>query len=240
MSASPPTIFTGGKRRRQADLLQLSELPAVAAAYSPLRVKAARKASRVEAAATADRRQVERAHQARRELEARAARLERLGCAGPAREARAKLAKMPAPSQELTSLTTALAAPRTTLPFPASAGPKAVGSELRSVHSASASTAALDAGDLDFTAGLDLLPPGEQRAQVVPAGMDHPAQPRVGLATQQLWRRGRHQRPAASLWTVHGATWVGWRVSQGGSRGGEAGSTEDEQDLPPSRCVGLW
>ena len=118
MSASPPIVFTGGKRRRQGDLLQLSELPAVAAAYSPIRVKAARKAARVEAAATSDRLQVERAQRARRELEARAARLERLGCAGPAREARATLADMPAPPRELISLTTALAAPRTTLPSP--------------------------------------------------------------------------------------------------------------------------
>ena len=44
-SASPPIVFTGGKHRRHGDLLQLSELPAVAAAYSPLRAKAARKAA---------------------------------------------------------------------------------------------------------------------------------------------------------------------------------------------------
>ena len=164
-SASPPIVFTGGKRRRHGDLLQLSELPAVAAAYSPLRVKAARKAASVEAAAAAaaasSRLQVKEAQRARSELEARAARLERLGCAGPAREARAALAKMPLPTRP-----TSLVAPHAALPPPVGAGLKPVGSELRSVSRTSANTTALDTIDLDFTAGLDLLPPGEQRARL--------------------------------------------------------------------------
>ena len=164
-SASPPIVFTGGKRRRHGDLLQLSELPAVAAAYSPIRVKAARKAAGVEAAAAAaaasDKLRVEKARRARRELEARAARLDRLGCAGPAREARAALARLPLPPQPTT-----LVAPRAALPPPVGAGLKPVGSELRSTLRTSASTAALDAIDLNFTAGLDLLPPGEQRARL--------------------------------------------------------------------------
>ena len=166
MSASPPIVFTGGKRRRQGDLLQLSELPTVAAVYSPIRVKAARKAARVEAEATSARLQAEGDQRSRCQLEARAARLERLGCVGPARQAREQLAMMPPPLQELAALTTALTAPRTALPPLAGAGPKPVGSELRSALHASASTAALDSSDLDFMAGLDLVPPGEQRARL--------------------------------------------------------------------------
>ena len=166
MSTSPPIVFTGCKRRRQGDLLQLSELPTVAAAYSPIRVRAARKAARVEAGVASIRLQAKGAQRSRHELEARAARLERLGCAGPALAARAQLAAMPPQVQDPAALTTALTAPPTAIPSLAGAGLKPVGSELRSALRTSASAAALDSGDLDFMAGLDLLPPGEQRARL--------------------------------------------------------------------------
>ena len=102
VSASPPIIFTGGKRRRFGDTLHLSELPEIAAAYSPLRVKAARKAARhhgLPASAPGSSTQLTRSA-----LEARAARLERLGCTGPARAIRVQLDALPPPKQDFTPL----------------------------------------------------------------------------------------------------------------------------------------
>ena len=161
-ASSPRVIFTGGKRRRYGDSMYLSELPAIAAAYSPLRVKAARKAARPPTAAPCASGWVEE-QRLRRALEARAARLERLGCAGAAREARAQLAALPlSPPDTVPPL-----APRAPLPLIAHCATPSqlVGSDTARPR-APTSTLLADSDDLDFSAGLDLLPPGEQRARL--------------------------------------------------------------------------
>ena len=159
MSASPPIVFTGGKRRRFGDTLHLSELPEIAAAYSPLRVKAARKATRHHTLPTSA--PGSSSQLTRSALEARASRLERLGCTGPARAVRVQLAALPPPEQDLTSLL----APRATPPSLALIPSRLTGSEV-SRPRAPTSIALPGADDLDFTAGLELLPPGEQRARM--------------------------------------------------------------------------
>ena len=94
-------------------------------------------------------------------LEARASRLERLGCVGPALAARAQLAALPPPVSNVETLL----APRAT-PLPVQLTPsRPIGSEV-SRPRASTSVALAGADDLDFTAGLELLPPGEKRARM--------------------------------------------------------------------------
>ena len=97
----------------------------------------------------------------RHELEARATRLERLGCAGPVLSVRAQLAALPLPVQGIEPLF----APRTAPSPPALTSSKPIGSEM-SRPRASTSVALTGADDLDFTAGLELLPPGEKRARI--------------------------------------------------------------------------
>ena len=159
---SPRVIFTGGKRQRNGDLLRLSQLPAIAAAYSPMRAKAARKAACIPTSTShTTGQQVEL--KVRHELEARAARLERFGCVGAARATRAQLAAMPAPQRDTATLFAPPARPTAPLPFPADR--RHVGSETSRARPPS-SDRLLEVDESDFSSGLDLLPPGEQRARL--------------------------------------------------------------------------
>ena len=161
-AASPRIIFTGGKRRRYGDTLRLAELPAIARAYSPIRVKAARKqACTSTTTSCTSGRQDELV--VRRKLEARAARLERLGCAGPARAARAELAAMPAPPPDVAALLAPCVTP--TPPLLSTPSRRLVGTEMDRPRPLS-SEALLESDESDFAAGLDLLPPGERRARL--------------------------------------------------------------------------
>ena len=162
--ASPPTFFRPKRRLHPGDSLSLSDLTAVACAYSPVRLKAARHAARVKqstgfaAAAVQVQPIAERDRAARVHLEARAARLEKAGLTVEARRLRREAASIPLPEAALI--------PHATLPLALpSAHSRVVGSEAADPRAAT-SPVSYASDELDLTSSLDLLPPGERRARL--------------------------------------------------------------------------
>ena len=156
LADSPPTFHSARKRRHLGDSIPLTNLAAIATAYSPARASAAAADKAAAAAHTAALATV--AH-----IQAKAALLESSGHTAKAQRLRASAPPVP-PAPNL-PVAGRLPPASSSLAVTTASSPAVFGS-LAADPPPPTSAIAMSSPDLDFTYGLDLLPPGEQRARL--------------------------------------------------------------------------